>query len=273
MFGRARQTEPIMTKVNSCVKISFFVANVFFAVLGGLIVTFALLLQLVTHFHDAPMAGRFTVLTTLYVVGLLTMAIAAVGAYGAHRQRMAALIAFLVCMVIGTLMTFRLAIPLAAVRPEVEATMADAVRQLLPLDVADPKTRRVFDDIQETLQCCGAFSYADWRQDIPDSCACDVVTAPQGKCHLVDYVLFFRVKKSVYRQPCFPLVKRYSLLAMDVVIGTTFALGALALLGLILSSVLIHQLRPGGRRAMLLVPTIFKPQPPKYQELHNAPLY
>ncbi|XP_057710757.1 tetraspanin-8-like [Corythoichthys intestinalis] len=263
-----------MTRVNSCVKISFFVANVFFAVLGGLIVALALLLQLVTRFHDAPMAGRFAVLTALYVVGLITMAIAAVGAYGAHRQSRAALIVFLVCMVIGTLMMFRVAVPLAAVRPEVEEAMSDTVRELLPLDEADEKIRVLADDIQKTLRCCGAFSYSDWRQNIPDSCACDVEAEREGKCQLVSYdLMMLQVKKVVFRQPCFPLLARYFLLILDVIIGLSFVLAALALLGLILSSILIHQLRPGVRPAVLLVPAIFKPQPPKYEELHNAPVY
>ncbi|XP_077355551.1 tetraspanin-8-like [Festucalex cinctus] len=263
-----------MTQVNICVKLSLILSNIFFAIVGGAIITFALVLQVVTRFNDATVEGRYTALITLYVVGGITMAIAVVGAYGAHRQSRAALIVFLVCMVIGTLMMLRVAIPLAAVRPEVEGVMSDKLRHLLPLDEADEQTKGIANGVQEMLQCCGVFSYEDWRQNIPDSCLCDDEARVEGKCYNIDYTfMMLQMKKSVFRQPCFPIMVHYVLLVFDIVMGITFVLAFLALLGLTLSSILIHQLREGRRPAVMLVPAIFKPAPPKYQELENAPVY
>lgn len=49
---------------------------------------------------------------------------------------------------------------------------------------------------------------------------------------------------------------------------------SLQLLGMILSSIMIHQLRnPNTTTVLLTVPAIFTSPPPKYQELHNPPSY
>ncbi|KAM9771912.1 tetraspanin-8-like [Syngnathus typhle] len=258
-----------MTQVNSCVKLSLIVSNFFFAIVGCVIIAFALVLQLATRFNDISPEGRDTGLILLYVVGTITLLIAALGAYGALRQSRAALIAFLVCMVIGTLMMMRVGIPLAAVRPEMQGMMTANARRLLPLDEADPKTRQIVDGVQEMFQCCGVFGVDDWRLDIPDSCLCDEAARAHGICRDVDYSLMLQMKKSVFRQPCFPLVATYVFLTLDVAIGVVFALALLALLGLTLSSVLLHQLRKGGRPAVMLVPAIFQPGLPKYQELKS----
>lgn len=49
---------------------------------------------------------------------------------------------------------------------------------------------------------------------------------------------------------------------------------SLQLFGMGLSSVMIHQMRYPDRPTILLsVPTAFTTAPPKYQELHNPPMY
>lgn len=84
-------------------------------IVGGTIIALALLLQLLTRLNGASVSalptrtlsvsvvarltparlqleGRGAALILLYVVGTVTLAIAAVGAYGAHRQSRVALI-------------------------------------------------------------------------------------------------------------------------------------------------------------------------------------
>nr|XP_057923469.1 tetraspanin-8-like isoform X1 [Doryrhamphus excisus] len=240
-----------MTQVNRCLKLTFIVSNVFFA-----------------------LEGRGTALVMLYVVGTITMVIAAVGAYGAHRQSRPALIVFLVCMVIGSLLMLRVGIPAAAVRPQLEGLMRERLSQLLPLDATSQENKDVANSVQEMLKCCGLFSYEDWRQNIPDSCSCDDVAEMEGKCQSVNYLMLLQRSRLVFSQPCFPLIAHYVLMAVDVVIGVVFVLAILALLGLTLSSIIIHQLRAANRPSVVMVvPSIFKAAPPKYQELHNPPMY
>ncbi|XP_061815704.1 tetraspanin-8-like [Nerophis lumbriciformis] len=262
-----------MAQVNRCLKLTFILSNLFFAIVGVVIISLALLMQVFTRGTDVE--GRSTALILMYVVGTITMLIAALGAYGAHSQSRAALIVFLVCMVIGSLLMLRVGIPFAAFRPEVESMMEDKFRQMLPLDATSEQNQHITNNLQEILQCCGLFSYDDWRMSIPDSCLCDGVAQLEGKCQTVRYdLLMLQVKKSVYIQPCFPLITHYVLLGLDVIIGVAFVLAILALLGLTLSSIIIHQLRETSRPTlMMVVPSIFKSAPPKYQELHNPPMY
>ncbi|XP_061770391.1 tetraspanin-8-like [Nerophis ophidion] len=262
-----------MAQVNKCLKLTFILSNLFFAIVGVVIISLALLMQVFTR--GANVDGRSTALLLMYVVGTITLLIAALGAFGAHRQSRAALIVFLVCMVIGSLLMLRVGIPFAALRPQMENIMEERFRQMVPLDAASEQDQYIANNLQEMLQCCGVFSHDDWRMDIPDSCLCDGVARLEGKCQTVRYnMLLLQVKKSVYIQPCFPLVSHYVLLSFDVIIGVVFVLAILALLGLTLSSIIIHQLRAASRPTMVMVvPSIFKSAPPKYQELHNPAMY
>ncbi|XP_073336657.1 tetraspanin-8-like [Pagrus major] len=202
------------------------------------------------------------------------MVIAILGAYGAHKESKVSLIVFLVCMVIGSLLMLRTAIPAAVARPKLEGMLSDKFRQLLPLDSASEEVKNMANNLQTQLHCCGLFSYEDWEQNIPDSCLCDREEEEEGMCRTVNYRRLMMPKKSVYIKTCFPIILHYVLLVADVMIGVVFTLGVLALLGLVLSSIMIHQLRYPNRPTVLLsVPAIFTTPPPKYQELHNPPQY
>lgn len=267
-----------MAQINTCLKRTFTIFNIFFAIVGGVIIALALLSQVLTNVHGGEsLEGRSTGLIILYAVGAITMVIAILGAYGAHKESKVCLIVFLVCMVFGSLLMLRVAIPTSVARPSMEGLMEDKFRQLLPLNRASTDVRNMVDNMQTQLHCCGFFSYEDWEQDIPDSCLCSDEEKQEGKCQSVSYRRLLMVRqseKSVYIKTCFPIIAYYVLLVIDVMIGVAFTLAVLALLGLGLSSIMIHQLRYPNRPTVLLsVPAVFSTPPPKYQELHNPPQY
>ncbi|KAM7378570.1 hypothetical protein PAMA_013461 [Pampus argenteus] len=176
-----------MAKVNRCLKRTFTAFNVFFAVVGAAIIGLALLSQILTNGAD-DLPGRTTGLIILYVVGIVTMVIAILGAYGAHEENRVALIVFLVCMVIGSLLTLRAGVPFAIARPTVEGILEDNFREFLPLDAASDDVKDMANTLQTKLHCCGLFSYEDWRQNIPDSCLCDQEEQLEGQCQNVQTV-------------------------------------------------------------------------------------
>lgn len=64
----------------------------------------------------------------------------------------------------------------------------------------------------------------------------------------------------------------FTLIATDVNSPSSCCL--LQLLGMVLSSLMIHQMRYPYRPTILMtVPAVFTTPPPKYQELHNPPEY
>ncbi|KAG7458335.1 tetraspanin-8-like [Solea senegalensis] len=265
-----------MAQVNTCLKRVFTIFNIFFAVVGGVIILLTILSQVLTGLHGGEeMEGRVTGLAILYGVGIVTLVIAGVGAYGAHRESKAALIVFLVCMVIGSLAMLRLGIPAAVARPQVERVLEDRFRSMVPLDKATEDVKDMADTLQTHMHCCGLFSYKDWEDEIPASCVCNQKEQEEGECEAISYMNLFQTKnKYIYSKPCFPMLMYYFLLILDIGIGIIFSLAILALLGMTLSSIMIHQMRlPRSNTLVMTVPAIFTTAPPKYQELHNPPGY
>ncbi|KAF7644288.1 hypothetical protein LDENG_00224570 [Lucifuga dentata] len=262
-----------MGQVNLCLKRLFIIFNFFFAIVGGVIIALALVSQLITSAHGGHnLEGRTSGLIVLYIFGSVTMVIAILGAYGAHRESRVALIVFMVCMVIGSLLMLRTGIPAAMVRPQLDILLEERFREVLPLDKASADVQNMADGLQRTFHCCGLFSYEDWEQNIPDSCICSQEEEEEELCQSVGYM--YLQQKSVYVQTCFPVIMRFARLGADILLGVAFTLAILALLGLVLSSMLIHQLRPQSPPTVLLsVPAVFSTPPPKYQELHNPPEY
>ncbi|XP_041833501.1 CD63 antigen-like isoform X1 [Melanotaenia boesemani] len=262
-----------MARINGFLKCIFISFNIFFAIVGGVIIGLAALSQAVIGAQvENQLEGQASGLILLYVIGIVTMVIALVGACGAHKESKACLIVFLVCMVIGSLMMFRAGIPVAIARPQVEGVLEARFRQFLPLDKAESNVKQIADAVQTQMHCCGLFSYKDWENDIPDSCECTEVVE-KYECQNINYRDFYQMKtKSIYSEPCFPIILHYVLMVVDIGLGVFFFLAALAVLGMILSSIMIHQLRHPERPTVLFtVPTIFTSGPPKYQELHNPP--
>ncbi|KAM9327741.1 tetraspanin-8-like [Pholidichthys leucotaenia] len=262
-----------MTQINTCLKRTFTVFNIIFAIIGGLIIALALLCQFYMNFEEgSQFENRFIGLLFLYVVGIITLVIASFGAYGAHKESKVALIVFLVCMVIGSLIMLRAGIVIAIGRSQIDSVLDEALQKNLPLDPSSQGSQFA-EALQRNLHCCGLFSYKDWTS-IPDSCVCDSDEIRMGLCQTIDYTMLMD-KRFIYSKPCRPILLSYAHMAIDVMIGIAFTLASLALIGLVLSSLMIHQLRyPNRPVVMLTAPTIFAPAaPPKYQELHNPPEY
>ncbi|XP_028255730.1 tetraspanin-8-like [Parambassis ranga] len=261
--------------INTCLKRTFTIFNIFFAIVGAALILLTLLTQILTNINGGDSLGsRTAILISLYILGGIIMVIAILGAYGAHKESRAALIVFLVCMVIGSLVMLRVAVPIAIARTQLEGSIEEKLRQNLPLDKASSEVKSTIESVQSQLHCCGLFSYNDWEDQIPDSCNCGPDTE-ESECRTIGYSsLMLLGRKTIYSQPCFPLLMNYFRLGFDIVLGVFFTLAVLALLGLVLTSVMIHQMRYTVRpTVMLTVPAIFSPQPPKYQELHNPPPY
>lgn len=263
-----------MAQVNTCLKRTFTTFNVLFAVVGGVIVVLALLLQMLYHTHGGEdFEGQIPVLILLYVIGGVTMAIAILGAYGAHKENRAALIVFLVCMVLGSLLMLKAGVSAALNRSTFQTTLESHFRTLVPLDQSPENVQNKISSMQSTLECCGLFSYADWRSHVPDSCSCSPGLEEQGEKRCM------QIQSSemlVFREPCVPVIMHLINIFLNICLVVIFCLAALALLGLVLSSIILHQMRvrPASLPTVLVrIPAVFTPQPPKYQELYNAPQY
>ncbi|XP_038161145.1 tetraspanin-8-like [Cyprinodon tularosa] len=261
-----------MAKINTCLKRTFIGFNLFFAIVGGIIIGLAVLSQIFTSSEeDSNMESRASGIICLYVMGAVTMMLSLLGAYGAYKESKASLIVFLVCMILGALLMIRAGIPSAVARPQLEGIMEEKFKEILPLSDASFQIKHMADMLQEKLHCCGLFSYRDWNGDIPSTCICNPEEEEEFECRRIGYQ-YLTQSRSIYSKPCFPILMHYVLLLADIVLGVVFTLASLAVLGTILSCIMIHQLRQRNTATILLsVPAIFTPRLPKYEELQNPP--
>ncbi|XP_013996510.2 CD63 antigen-like [Salmo salar] len=269
---------------------------------GGVIIGLGLMGQFVYHGSTSEFENQSKGFVMLYVVGGITMVMSLLGAYGAHREKRIPLIMFLVApLVLGCSLSTRfstssssfivcfcllcVALPTAMYRPEVKRIVEEKFREVLPLNEASPDVRQLTERIQLNLKCCGLFSYTDWGNNVPDSCLCQgEEDQMEGTCLNIPYQLFlseFRMtghQKLIYKQTCFPIIEGYVAKALDILLGASFGFAALALLGAVMSAVLLAQLRS----STVAVPVVFSvsshpskfsfsSHPPKYSELYNEP--
>ncbi|XP_041833505.1 CD63 antigen-like [Melanotaenia boesemani] len=253
-----------MAGINNRLKRIFISFNVFFASVGLLFIACAVLLETATDDEaGGNMEDRIPAVVGLLAVGIITMTFAILGACGAYQESQACLVAFMLCMVLGKTAILRAAISGVNARPELPGVLEEKFRQLPPLDFKGEKVMQMVNSMQSELHCCGLFSYKDWILSIPDSCNCTDMEE-ESNCKVVYYNYPFQMKtQSIYSKPCFPIYLQNTLQQADITLGVSFCLAALAGIGIILSSIMIYQIRYSEK------PTVSTSAPPKYQKLHN----
>ncbi|XP_010746863.2 tetraspanin-8 [Larimichthys crocea] len=247
---------------------------IFLVIVGGLVFVVALAQlfpsQDVAH-GGSDFEGQTTSHIILYIHGSVTMAIGILGACGAHQKNLMVLNAFLVCTVVEVLLMLRAGVYAAEDRPKLEIVVEERWRSFLPLDQASDDVKKRAEALQTSLHCCGLFSSEDWEQNIPDSCLCNQEETTEDKCQSVSYRNFlfnlFWQKKSVFRQNCFPFIVDSARTNANVTLAAAFTGLALALLGLVLSSLMIYQINTCNGPNAAPLPVMFVDQPPAYQRL------
>ncbi|XP_030575948.1 tetraspanin-8-like [Archocentrus centrarchus] len=256
-----------MTQINSCLRCIFIIFNIIFAIVGAFIFGIALLAQFFADIHGVQnLEVQTTGLLVLYIVGAITMVVAILGAYGAHRESKVALMVFLLCMILGFLLMLRNAVLAAIMRPKLDSIMDETFHKFFPLDKSSDTVKSLVEGYQITFRCCGLFSYKDW-EDIPTSCVCSREEVKKGECQTAKNSLLqilVSPETSVYTKTCFPIILEKSRFDSTIRLAVSFTLAVLALLGIILSSVMIQQMHRLSRPPVLL-----QLSPRKYEELHN----
>ncbi|TDG96471.1 hypothetical protein EPR50_G00228930 [Perca flavescens] len=239
-----------MSQVNSCLKWLLIIFNILFAI-GGIVI---IALGLNSQFNYTNIVMPVDIKPSyFYILGSIVVVIAILGAVGAFSESKACMVLFLVCMILGSIAMLLPGILMAGFRPTV-ASIQDNPHDNLDKD--SPMMEQEFQKMQTELQCCGRFSYKDWQGNIPDSCLCNKLDGMEGKCH------------TVYDRACFPIVTSRIVRFFDIFMGIFFTLAILGLLGMVLSSIMIHQLRSPNKTVFLMsVPPFTKS--PQYEELHN----
>ncbi|KAJ8381384.1 hypothetical protein SKAU_G00021620 [Synaphobranchus kaupii] len=270
-----------MAKVNSCFKGVFAFFNILFGIAGAVLLALGILVHAFYHeteeFNNMIMGVVF-----LYILGGITVFISFLGAYGAYKEKKWALIVFCAGMTLGCCGLLRIAILLMVSRPEVKSQVEEQLRSAIPLDEANQDLKRVAEIFQTQLKCCGIFNgYQDWGSHIPNSCLCPTQYQETDKCERVESSRLEAMKAKnfleqlisdsdnlVYKESCFPIILKHMDNYFDTTLGIIFGFATMALIGIIMSLMLICQIK-GHRMA---APVIFSvnPSPPNYSKLYST---
>ncbi|XP_066579998.1 tetraspanin-8 [Amia ocellicauda] len=240
-----------MAKVNKmCVKTVAIAFNVLFGVLGCLVLG-DVLYKKTTYYQHVEMEDHiFRGLIAGSVIGSIIVVISCLGGLGAYFEKQWALIVYLILTVIGLVILLIVAVSVSIYK----SSFLDSgpFTNNMPVDQAAPTTKQWLESVQQWGKCCGWNNgYQDWGQNIPDSCLCDSNDPDSPKCHSASNhtvgkdgsSVLKASSKVVFSEPCAPIFIRYMEDTYNALIGMCFGLVVTDMTGMMLSIMMICQIR------------------------------
>lgn len=235
-----------MSNVNVCLKRGFIILTCLIGIISGL--TLGLTLFGHGFFHSTDdIEDMIVVLKVLYAIATATFLLAAIGVYGAAKDKSWLLIIFSTGMSLTVLFV---AFDLLAIIIFKKEAMKGAETEhrgywQTPLDTSNATNLPELYEMQESLHCCGVEKgYQDWGSHIHASCVCsedegDCIPAPTNSS-LSDTI---HGTVMVYRAPCLPVLMKYVHLLMSIMIAILTSVVIFWSVSLVLSILIVVQLR------------------------------
>ncbi|XP_041637308.1 tetraspanin-8-like [Cheilinus undulatus] len=115
-------------------------------------------------------------------------------------------------------------------------------------DLESEKLRTELNKLQEVAQCCGISGASDWGDNIPQSCECNKqygYSFPSSSC--VDKPQGTTGPNKIWGQGCKDFIFSSINLLFKIAMGLCFGFAVTALLGLLITLLMIHQVnQPDG---------------------------
>ncbi|XP_029351192.1 23 kDa integral membrane protein-like [Echeneis naucrates] len=224
-----------MGKINGCLKCIFIFFNSLFAIIGSLLIFAAVKatgMSLRVSSFGGPGLGWF------WVFAISILSISCLGIYAASKEHMLILKIFAGFMVAGFIIMMIFGIILVVGKNKMRHILLEATPEETEAYMKEEVVVTMLDSLQETAHCCGLVSARDWGSNIPSSCHCDsysysCTSKPQ----------FSAGPKSVYEQGCGQTIYSFVEMPLKVMTGIVFGFASTALLGLLLSFLMIRQLK------------------------------
>lgn len=214
------------------IKNLLFIFNFVFFLAG--IIIFSLSIYVRNHRADYQITDELLPgINLLIYVGAVTLIFGFLGFYGAITENRCLLCLFF----LGLLKMFILLLAVAVMGAVSRTTEAQKVvekhlEHLIPLSAQPEEIQESFQDVERNGFCCGMFNgHFDWGNstEVPDSCNCTDVTR---NCTVLD-------GREIYSTPCMVYLMTWMDRASVSVMGSALGLGALMILGMVFSLVLI----------------------------------
>ncbi|XP_061617757.1 tetraspanin-6-like isoform X3 [Phyllopteryx taeniolatus] len=189
----------------------------------------------------------------VFAIGVL--GISCLGIYAGISEKELALKIFAGFMVAGMVIMLIFGIVVVVMRNKVRDGFHSTSAEVAEPFMAEEGFQAVLRQLQESAHCCGLVSAGDWGDDIPASCGCR-----PGLDGFGGYGLFGHPgckarpqgttgPDHIYQQPCAEVLITYADFFFNIIIGFLFGFAVTALLGLLVSLLMIHQVRRHDRGA------------------------
>ncbi|XP_033934968.2 tetraspanin-8-like [Pseudochaenichthys georgianus] len=240
-----------MGKINGCIKCLFIFFNVVFAILGGVLVFGAVQATPFSH-QVAALGGPSLAWSWVFALGVLILPV--LGIVAACMEKELVLRIFAGFMVAGMIIMLIFGIVVVVSRNTLKHSLDTASADAAKPFMEDKELKSILMRFEEGFQCCGVVSSSDWGMYIPQSCECkmqDKRSLFSSRCK-ANVGLFG--PDQIYATSCSGALFVIANFIFKIVMGICFTFAILALLALLMSVLMIHQIRKhdGGESSMAM---------------------
>ncbi|XP_053200000.1 tetraspanin-8-like [Scomber japonicus] len=225
-----------MGKINECLKKTFIIFNSVFLGFGFMMIFGLIKASIRSHKEISLVEGQALIWFGVFTICVL--AISCLGIYVGKSENYLLLKVFTGFMVVGLIIMLIFGIIVVVERNKVKSSFTSTSSEYTKLLMDDNEFRSALHEIQRSVKCCGLTSAADWGDEIPRSCACgyygsgctsrpQVATGPD----------------EIYAQTCGVFIFETMDYEFKIAMGLFFGLAVIALLGLLVSFLMIYQIK------------------------------
>lgn len=225
-----------MGKINTCLKCLFIFFNVLFAIIGCILVFGAI--KSSTYSSQLSSVGGPS-LAWAWVIAIGVLCISSLGIYAGVSEKPLALKIFAGFMGIGMIIMLIFGIVVVVARNTIKQGFDSASEDIAKVFMDNEETQMFIEALQQTYHCCGVASAKDWGNKIPISCEC--TSYVQGGCKAKPAGT--SGPNQIYAQTCGQFIYALINFVFEISMGLCFGFAITALLGLLVSLLMIHQVK------------------------------
>ncbi|XP_026183024.1 tetraspanin-8-like [Mastacembelus armatus] len=226
-----------MGKINGCLKCLFIFFNMVFLIIGCLLI-FAAVKSTVYSAQLSAAGGPS--LTWIWVFAIGFLVVSSLGIYAGFSENPLALKVFAGFMGFGMVIMMIIGIVIVVMRNKIKEAFDSSLAQTAKSYIEDKDLRGILEGLQESAGCCGVVNAKDWGDTIPDSCQCQSPSSPVGCKPRPEGT---RGPERIYQESCGDVIFDIINLLFKVFMAFFFAFAVIALLGLLISLLMLHQVK------------------------------
>ncbi|XP_033991684.1 23 kDa integral membrane protein-like [Trematomus bernacchii] len=230
-----------MGKINGCIKCLFIYFNVVFALLACVLIYLAV--------DDTGFSRQFTAVGAPSLVWILVFApcvvvLSVFGIVAACMEKQLLFKIFAGFMVAGMIIMLIFGILVVVSRNTLKDSYDTASPEAAKPFMEEEAMRLLLMQLEERGHCCGVVSSSDWGNDIPQSCECkDQYTGFSISTGCKPKPVGASGPDEIYATSCSNVLFAILDIIFQIFMGFYFTFAVLALLGLLMSILMIHQIR------------------------------